>query len=43
MAMASFILPLYGSGNSLLLIAVPSLAASLLLLLEAGFMGPESA
>jgi spermidine synthase len=42
LAMASFFLPLYGSANSLLLIAVPALAASLLLLLEAGFNDPGS-
>jgi spermidine synthase len=35
LVMASFFLPLYGSANSLLLIAIPALAASLLLLLEA--------
>jgi spermidine synthase len=35
LAMAAFFLPLFGSGNSLVLIVVPALAASLLLLLEA--------
>jgi spermidine synthase len=43
LATASFFLPLYGSANSLLLIAVPALAATLLLLLEAGFKDPGSA
>lgn len=40
LVMASFFLPLYGSANSLLLIAVPALTASLLLLLETGFSDP---
>ena len=40
LAMASFFMPLYGSANSLLLIAVPALTAALLLLLEAGFNDP---
>ena len=40
LAMASFLLPLYGSANSLLLIAVPALTAALLLLLESGFNAP---
>jgi spermidine synthase len=39
-AMAAIFLPLYGSASSLLLAAVPALAASLLLLLEAGVNGP---
>jgi predicted membrane-bound spermidine synthase len=43
LAMASFFLPLFGSANSLLLLAVPALAASLLLLFEAGFNDPGSA
>jgi spermidine synthase len=40
LAMAAFFLPLYGSGKSLVLIAVPALAASVLLLLEAGVNDP---
>lgn len=43
LAMASFFMPLYGSANSLLIIAVPALTSSLLLLLEAGFNDPGSA
>jgi spermidine synthase len=43
LVMASFFLPLYGSANSLLIIAVPALTAALLLLLEARFNDPESA
>ena len=43
LATASFFLPLYGSANSLLLIAVPALTAALLLLLETGFNDPGSA
>lgn len=43
MAMASFFMPLYGSANSLLIIAAPALTAALLLLLEAGFNDPGSA
>jgi spermidine synthase len=39
-AMAAIFLPLYGAASSLLLVAVPALAASLLLLLEAGVNGP---
>ena len=42
LVMASFFLPLYGSANSLLLIALPALTASLLLLLESGFNVPGS-
>jgi spermidine synthase len=42
LAMASFFVPLYGSANSLLLIAVPALTAALLLLLETGFNDPGS-
>lgn len=40
LAAASFLLPLYGSANSMLLVAVPALTAALLLRLEAGFNGP---
>jgi predicted membrane-bound spermidine synthase len=42
-AMAAFFLPLYGIAASLLLVAVPALAVSLLLLLEAGVSGPGPA
>jgi len=40
---ASFLLPLYGSAKSLLLIALPALAAALSLLLDSGFSGPGPA
>ena len=43
MAMAAIFLPLFGSANSLLLIAIPALAAALLLLLESRFNAPGSA
>jgi spermidine synthase len=43
LAMASFFLPLYGSANSLLLVAVPALAAAMLLLLEARVNDPGPA
>jgi spermidine synthase len=43
LAMASFFLPLYGSANSLLLVALPAFTAALLLRLEAGFNDPGPA
>lgn len=42
-AMAAFFLPLYGAAAGLLLVAVPALAASLLLRLETGVNGPGPA